>query len=756
MEAKKILALFFGLISYVAQTQEFESSTPLKSTGDIPEEFTKLSSEKYREDKAGIDKDQKRSEKKAQEKFYLESNFLIDEFLLSGLVIFNDPVSNYVGKVADELLKDDPSLRSELKFYTIKSPEVNAFATDNGIVCVTLGLLAQLENEAQLAYVISHEIVHFKEKHSLNAYVESEKIDKGKGTYNRSSLEEKVLAKSFYSKEIELEADEIGVQLYLETNYSLTELDGMFDVLQYAYLPFDDIEFDTTFLETEHLKLPGKYYLKEVASITGDDDFDDSEATHPNIRKRRKEIHKAIDEEDNTGRKEFLVSKEEFSKVRDIARFELSRLYLVELDYASAIYNSYMLLKDYPNNAYLEKTIVKALYGLTKYKNQGILGRVHEYYKKIEGASQQLYYIIEKTKREEFNTMALVYAWGVKQRHPDDEVISEFTDAIFKEFVFEHKADMEDYYKRAKKGEAEQDTVKMEEIDISKLSKYEKIKLKKKKKAIEGDEDFLKYAFVDLLKLDEFEEAFEKHMDAYEEEQEYEQLSYTDPKKRAQVKAERKKEKLNRRRGLALGIDKIVAVDPFYMKVDQRKGATIRYVASEKAQQNFISRLEKNTRVASLEMEVLDTKGLQTSQVDVFNDYAIINDWLDEFLFHEDEGMELLISDQENVQYLIEKYGTKYFMWTGVLAVRETKGSGDYWLLMASTIFWYTLPYAIYNIAMPDYDTYFYCVLFDIESGEIKLTVKDFFESRDRDDILNSVIYDCFHQMKTTRKSKKE
>ena len=47
---------------------------------------------------------------------------------------------------------------------------VNAFATPGGYVFVTSGLLKKVENEAQLAGVLAHEITHIEKQHAVNQY----------------------------------------------------------------------------------------------------------------------------------------------------------------------------------------------------------------------------------------------------------------------------------------------------------------------------------------------------------------------------------------------------------------------------------------------------------------------------------------------------------------------------------------------------------------------------------------------------------
>ena len=737
--------------------QDLDNYSPLRSSGDIPKHITRLASDKYREAKRKIDRNQRLSDYKAEDRFYMESTFLMDEFLLSGKVIFNDPLSKYINKVADVLFAKDDSLKGKLKIYTIKSPSVNAFATDDGIVLVTMGLLAQLENEAQLAFILAHEGIHYKRKHSVDIFVEQSRIEKGQGTYGRTSMEEKIIAKSHYSKDMELEADKKGLELFLKSNYSINVLDGVCDVLQYSYLPFDDIEFERSFFETTDLVFPEDYYLEEIAAIKGDDDYDDSKSTHPNIRKRRQNIRRRIDKLDNEGREKYIVSKEEFIKIRDAARFELSNLYLVNREYALCIYNSYMLLKKYPDNRYLDKMMVKALYGLVKYRNAGILGTVHESYKDIEGNSQQLYHFIKKLRTKELSVVALRFAWLAMQRHPEDKSIKKHTNELFKEMVFEQQLTLDYFFDKSKEQlmvEEKIDTITDTEESLEGLSKYEKIRRKKVVKEIKSEEHFLKYALVDLMNDNDFIDAFDQQLDAYEKDQAENSEDYAAIK--AKRRKKRKERRTIRRKGKALGIDKIVLVDPMYRVIDQRRNTKVSYLASEESQLNYIENLGRNADVAELQVSILNTKKLKVSDIEKFNDHAILNEWLSELLDHDGNDMELTVGNQEYVQYLTEKYNTKYFAWTGVISIRRSKGPEMFWLLVGGVGSIYLLPYSLYKLFTPDYDSFYYMVLFDIETGKAEFVQQKYMDAKDAKDIINSNLYDSFHQIKAEKKETEE
>ena len=53
-------------------------------------------------------------------------------------------------------------------FTVLSDPTLNVFAMPNGRVYVHTGLLSRLENEAQLATILAHEIAHVTYRHALS------------------------------------------------------------------------------------------------------------------------------------------------------------------------------------------------------------------------------------------------------------------------------------------------------------------------------------------------------------------------------------------------------------------------------------------------------------------------------------------------------------------------------------------------------------------------------------------------------------
>ena len=153
-----LLLLFSFSLLTSTNAQDFDTYQPVKCLGKIPKTYNTSSYDKYRIEIAKIENEKSGKNKiKSQKEFALENNFILDDLLQSGLVLFNDEVTKYMNQVA-KIVKNKNKSRAtnKLKVYTLRSPSVNAFATDRGNIFVTLGLMARLENEAQLALSLIH------------------------------------------------------------------------------------------------------------------------------------------------------------------------------------------------------------------------------------------------------------------------------------------------------------------------------------------------------------------------------------------------------------------------------------------------------------------------------------------------------------------------------------------------------------------------------------------------------------------------
>ena len=134
---------------------------------------------------------------------------------------------------------------SELKGLTFEvrvmdSPEVNAFCLPGGKMVVYTGLLKKAKTAEQVAGVLSHEMAHAIKRHGLQRITESlgivvaiELMIGDVGGLVAIGVElGKSAALTSYSRELETEADIVGVQLLHAAAIDPLELAGFFEMLK--------------------------------------------------------------------------------------------------------------------------------------------------------------------------------------------------------------------------------------------------------------------------------------------------------------------------------------------------------------------------------------------------------------------------------------------------------------------------------------------------------------------------------------------
>ena len=506
---KTVLLLALATLTLGAKAQ-------LRSVGSVPADLKMSVSELYESDMQRARKyagGRVKNKQKVQ-----EASYRINKMMSGGHIVYGDPISRLAGRIADTLLVDYPELRSELRFYTVTSPEVNAFATGQGMVFINVGLMAQVENEAQLAFIISHEIIHYYRSHSFETLVGKRKTDKN----NKAKIDQvsdnlgDMLHRHARSREMEGEADSLGIALfYLKSPYLRDVTEGVFDVLQYGALPFDDVEFDTTYFNTPHFSLTG-CWLDTTHRITSRDDYDDSRSTHPNILSRRHSCAAALS--GYYGGEAFVMTTpEEFMALRQMARVECIRQEVIHGQYPRAFYNSWLLLSDtaqmkLPANRVvkrdLETFIAHSLYGNAMFRNRDTSKMDLEAYKEVEGESQQIYYAMLHMTKEEATLAALNNVWKLHKQYPADESLLQMaTDLMDDLHKFGKRANMDYSFERPAEQVAQADTEEAQ--PNAPKSKYDRIK---KKRAAQAKNSPTTYALLHLASDEAFTSLLNQHL----------------------------------------------------------------------------------------------------------------------------------------------------------------------------------------------------------------------------------------------------
>jgi beta-barrel assembly-enhancing protease len=629
----------------------FDNYSPLRAKGKIPAVFTESTQEKINRDKTEVDRE--KMDEDVEQQFLTHIHYNIDEMLNSGIILYGDNSTQYVNDVADKLLENNTKLKRKLQFYVIKSNVTNALSTDQGIIFVTLGLLSQLENEAQLAYVLSHEIAHYTESHVEKAYTDKYDINVG------SSYDERIKKLSNYSRDNELEADRLGIDLYHKAGYAESELLSAFDVLTYSYLPFDEEPLPKTYFNSDLLFVPEYIFPDEINKIQVEEDYDDSKSSHPNIRRRKDQVIDELEKYANWGDKKFLLSQERFEEIRSIARFESVRIDLLDNQFGDALYSIFLLEQEFPNNEFLNKCKAQAWYGLALFKSEGEFSRTVQKTSSVEGESHAMHYALRKMTKIQLYTVATRNLVDIQKMFPESKeleilkknmmlLLADYSKfSIFDYFDITYETALNEF--EQSKLELAQDTlVESNELETDKeLSKYDKIKNKRDDKvATSVDEEFeVKnfhlYALSDLVNDELFKRGLRMAKNEIEEnEAEKERI-------RTMTRKERLKSDVDK-----VDISELILMDPLYTAYYYN---TIDLDKTIEVEKDLITAFNKVAKEFGVELHDGTNSDKSKLNTDMYNQRAIILDYIRQRAEYED--MKMFPVDYEFLDDFKKNYG---------------------------------------------------------------------------------------------------
>jgi beta-barrel assembly-enhancing protease len=169
----------------------------------------------------------------AEWRVWWSADEMVEAFHHSGVLYADETATGYVQHVAERLF---PEFGGKLTVHIVKSAELNAFVLANGHIYVTIGLLARLQNEAQLATALAHEGTHFTHRH---AFLTRQTIRSSTALASMINMlgvpiVPQALALSSilgYSRELETEADMVGYKRLTAAGYDVRESPKTFEHL---------------------------------------------------------------------------------------------------------------------------------------------------------------------------------------------------------------------------------------------------------------------------------------------------------------------------------------------------------------------------------------------------------------------------------------------------------------------------------------------------------------------------------------------
>lgn len=250
---------------------------------------------------------------KEYEQAYNEMFATVEDLLLSSRSVTEKTADDYIKKIAARIIAANPELKeldTRIVFSRDFSP--NAFSIGDGTISFNAGLFVYLENEAQMAFIVCHELAHYYLDHSrkrLNRYIQIANSDSLKKEMKKLSKQEyrvgeqfKRLLKQFvfdarkHSRDNEEEADKIGLHFLKNSGYNGNGFITAMQLLDKA----DDTALFAPVTISKVLSFPGypfkERWIKKESAIFGSMNPDEAEElskkekdslkTHPDCSRR--------------------------------------------------------------------------------------------------------------------------------------------------------------------------------------------------------------------------------------------------------------------------------------------------------------------------------------------------------------------------------------------------------------------------------------------------------------------------------------
>jgi hypothetical protein len=437
------MRIFIGLIVCVLAQPVFaqfsKSYKPIAVLDSIPVEIHNRMKDRLKQDEAAI------QEPKAKASSYMKSlykgrfDYLVQTFNDDKFLVDSE-LNQYLTEILQTILQANPELPRDVSVYVYRSSIPNAVCYGEGTLAIALSLLARLENEDQVAFVLCHELAHHYKKHpdqkvkdltrlnfdkELNKQVKEIKNSSyGQYTKLKDLAKGMELSLNRHGREHEFEADSIGLQLFLKTSYHVvapvrtmeildsvdrTMYPAQFDIKK--YFGWKDYAYKASW--AEYTKSDTWFAKKEVA---------DSAKTHPSCQLRASALTRQLARTSKWPTNIPLKNDEVFNFIRTTSEFELVESEYHFKEYGKALFRSLMMLEQFPDNAYLHGMVGKCLYNLYENQKNHTIGKVLELPDpRFDENYDRFLTFIHRLRLSELENLAYYYLTTKKEEYFSDE-----------------------------------------------------------------------------------------------------------------------------------------------------------------------------------------------------------------------------------------------------------------------------------------------------------------------------------------------
>lgn len=746
-----VLLLATHTASVFAQSNsiDFKNYKPARCGGDIPVALKNNTSAIVQENMKKI-RSQKsdRRTKRDELEHSIRVGFMEEELLTGGQILYGEPMSEFVEQVGMKVLEGHADLKEKLQFYVLRSHVPNAYATSGGLVFVSIGLLARIENEAQLAVILAHEIQHYVQRHAFQTFKD---VQKAKKDFDGQALDEKLNNLYRFSKDQEVEADDLGYKMISKTQYNLEEGIYGFEVLKYSAYPFLEAKMTIDSFGSPYYLFPKSHFEKldqeidkaEKANKASDDkELLNANQTHPHLDMRIMALKDRVEKSQSGGKELYVVGKAAFQEMQKIARHELLLLFMRRADYGRAFYLTRVFEILYGQTPFISKVKSNAIYAILVHKLSG--HDLEKYGCEVvsnRGMWRELSASLKLFDAKELSAFTLRVLWLELLKNPDDEFLQRIWDEslqlIQKKALLDVKALVQ--YQLPTEVEPSNPSLK-DAVD----EKADQLLSRPSRRARTGEStkvagEYYMASLYGLPQQDKLKQKVEQASIDYDA-----WLSNRDARKEVAKRAEEEKNRYHRSNRDYKGM---VLMQPHFTQYDGKLYSdNERNFFAEERSKLRITDIWKNVAKSSGEnLTILENKAKKNLKTEDVNRYTQVNDWIMERLNNDSNEMILFYS--QYVDEVMKDFGTPLVGWTGyeyTVYKRPLDVNG----LLTSIMFFPYLPVYLYFQLQTDGITKQFTAVFNTQTSKQVFKLNQERTSKLKEDFLKAHVYETLYEIK--------
>ena len=175
---------------------------------------------------------------------------------VAGVLLHDDALSNHLNGLVGHLVNIQPGTVPPYRVLLINGSEINAFSLSDGTIYCSLGIFSMIDNDAQLALLLAHEIAHVRLDHHRRFRYEMHERSAGTFIFPGDTPYSLRVAMSGFSRSLEREADSCALRTLVERGYNAWEAKKLLATM-YSWLRYKEKNY--TGEQATHPKFAERY-----------------------------------------------------------------------------------------------------------------------------------------------------------------------------------------------------------------------------------------------------------------------------------------------------------------------------------------------------------------------------------------------------------------------------------------------------------------------------------------------------------------